>query len=88
MKQNVLNGIGGVVRNVSIKFVQFIPLYILVFILWGDRFLPQPFNGWSYNTRNSLNNVLISSFNLDKLENDKYNNQKNDKLIEEIERSK
>ena len=87
MNQNTLNGIGGVIRNVTIKLIQLIPLYILVFILWGDRFLPQPLNQLSYKTRNSFNKVLIGAFKLDKLQNNKYNNQKSDRLIEEIERN-
>ena len=88
MSQNALNQIGGVVRNVSIKFVQLTPIYIIVFIMWGDSFLPQPLDRYSYNTRTSLNNFLVASFNPEKLENNKYNNKKSDQLIKEIEGQK
>ena len=87
MSQNALNKVGGVVRNISIKFVQLTPIYIIAFILWGDSFLPQPLDRFSYNTRTSINNFLVASFNLEKLENDKYNHEKNKKLIQEIERN-
>jgi hypothetical protein len=34
----------------------------LIFIGFGDKFLPQPLKGASYHTRTSLNNMLVSSF--------------------------
>jgi hypothetical protein len=33
-----------------------------VFVTWGDRFLPKPWNEYSENTRNKLAEVLIGSF--------------------------
>jgi hypothetical protein len=37
---------------------------ILVFIGFGDKFLPQPLSGASYKTRTTINNVMMSSFKL------------------------
>jgi hypothetical protein len=39
-------------------------LLALVFIGFGDRFLPPPLNTASFRTRTSLNQWMTSSFNL------------------------
>jgi hypothetical protein len=83
-----LNGFGGLLKNTGIKLIQFFPLYMLVFIAYGDKFLPSPLNNFSTNTRNTINGILTGSFNGQMLENNKYNNQKTDKIMEEVEKQK
>ncbi|MGI0482489.1 hypothetical protein ACN4EE_17110 [Geminocystis sp. CENA526] len=82
------NGFGGLLKNIGIKLVQLFPVYMIVFIAYGDKFLPSPLNNFSANTRNTINSVLVGAFRDDILENNKYNNKKTDKVIEEVERKK
>ena len=90
MKMNLnikaLNGFWGLLGNIGLKLVQLFPVYLIVFIAYGDRFLPSPLSNFSYNTRNTINRVLVGSFNKDMLENNKYNNKRTDKVIEEVEK--
>ncbi|BAQ65728.1 hypothetical protein GM3709_2493 [Geminocystis sp. NIES-3709] len=58
---------------------------MILLIAYGDRFLPSPLSDFSANTRNTINKVLVGSFNEDVLENNKYNNKKTDKVIKEVE---
>jgi hypothetical protein len=90
MKVNLkfLNGFGGLLSNIGIKLVQFFPLYMLIFIAYGDKFLPSPLSDFSANTRNTVNGILMGTLNEDMLENNKYNNKKTDKIIEEMEKQK
>jgi hypothetical protein len=83
-----LNGFGGLLKNIGIKLIQFFPLYMLIFIAYGDKFLPSPLNDFSANTRNTINGILVGSFNEDMLDNNKYNNRKSDKIMEEVEKQK
>lgn len=83
-----LNGFGGLLKKIGIKLIQFFPLYMLIFIAYGDKFLPSPLNDFSANTRNTINGILVGAFNGDMLENSKYNNKKSDKAIEELEKQK
>lgn len=83
-----LNGFGDLLKNIAIKLVQFFPLYMLIFIAYGDKFLPSPFNGYSANTRNTINSVLEGSFNRNMLKNNQYNNKKTDQVIQEVEKNK
>lgn len=42
-----------------------IPIYLLLALLFvglGDKFLPQPLSGMSYNTRTTLNQWMTGSF--------------------------
>ena len=39
-----------------------LPLVILIFIGFGDRFLPQPLNGYSYKTRATINQFIVGLF--------------------------
>lgn len=44
-----------------------IPIFLilaLVFVGFGDQFLPQPLRGASYKTRVALDNWMTNSFNL------------------------
>jgi len=82
------NGFGGLLKNIGIKLVQLFPVYMIVFIAYGDKFLPSPLSNFSANTRNTINSVLVGAFKDDILENNKYNNKKTDKVIEEVERKK
>ncbi|WP_017292380.1 hypothetical protein [Geminocystis herdmanii] len=83
-----LNGFGGLLKNISIKLVQFFPVYMIVFVAYGDKFLPSPLSDFSANTRNTINGTLMGAFNEDMLQNDKYNNKKSDKVLEELEKQK
>lgn len=90
MKLNLkfLHGFWGLLGNISQKLVKFIPLYILVFIAYGDSFLPEPLADASYQTRTRINNVLKGAFIekvMDNLENENYNNKRLDKIIDEVE---
>ena len=85
MKPNQLNGTGNLVRNITIKLIQFFPVYGIIFIAYGDRFLPPPMSNWSYTSRTSINQILLGSFPTDAIKNNKYNNKKSDQLIEEVE---
>jgi hypothetical protein len=79
------HGFGGLIKRIIIKLTQLSPLYVLVFIAYGDSFLPQPLSDASYNTRTTINNLLTSFSPDDILDNNKYDNKKRDKLIKEIE---
>ena len=83
-----LNGFWSLLSNICFKLSQFIPLYILVFIAYGDLFLPKPLSNASYYTRTKINNVLLGSFMekvVENLENEKYNNKKLDKVTNQLE---
>ena len=84
-KLDFMNGISSFVRTTTIKLLQFSPLILIVFVAWGDRFLPSPLNSWSYSTRTQINGILKNSFADDAIKNDSYNNKKSDRLVEEIE---
>lgn len=43
-------------------FWPFMIISTLIFIAWGDAFLPRPLKDYSRNTRNKIQNVLIGSF--------------------------
>lgn len=88
MKINIkiLNGFWSLLGSIVIKLLQLFPLYIIIFIAYGDKFLPSPLSDFSTNTRNTINKVLVGSFNEDALKNNKYNNKKIDKLIEDVEK--
>ena len=86
MKLNIFNGAGSLIKTTIIRLIQFFPVYGLIFVAYGDRFLPYPLNSWSYNTRTTINQIMLGSFPDDKLENNKYNNKKSDQLIEDIEK--
>ena len=85
-KLNIINGFGNFIRSFTMKLLLFFPIFGIVFIGWGDRFLPTPLNSWSVNARARLNNILIGSFMDDFIKNSDYNNKKSDKLIEEVEK--
>lgn len=85
IKPNLLNGAGSLFKSVVIKLVQFFPVYGIIFIAYGDRFLPPPMSNWSYTSRTSINQILLGSFPGDAIKNNKYNNKKSDKLIEDLE---
>lgn len=85
MNLKFLNGFGSLMGGMGLRLIKFFPVYIIIFIAYGDKFLPRPLNQWSYNTRTSINSVLVGSFNKDILKNNKYNNKKADELIKEIE---
>lgn len=84
--QQMMNSFGSFVRTTTIKLLQFSPLILIVFVAWGDRFLPAPLNSWSYSTRSQVNGVLKNSFGDDAIKNDSYNNKKSDRLVDEIEK--
>jgi len=84
-----LHGFWGLLGNISSKLLLFSPVYILIFIAYGDSFLPDPLGNASYQVRTKINNVLTGSFIEsveENLENDKYNNDRNDKIIEQVEK--
>lgn len=83
-----LNGFGGLLKNIGFKLVQFFPVYMIVFVAYGDKFLPSPLSDFSANTRNTINGILVGSFNEDMLENNKYDNKKTDRIIKEVEQQK
>lgn len=77
-----------IIRNLGLKLLQFSPVLMIIFIGYGDRFLPSPMNNWSYNIRTGINNTLINGFEKqadEHLKNNKYNNKKIDKVIEDVE---
>jgi hypothetical protein len=78
-------GLGGLIKKIGIKLTQLVPLYILVFIAYGDAFLPQPLSDASYNTRTNITKILTSLNPPSILNNNKYNHRKSDKLIKETE---
>jgi hypothetical protein len=80
-----LNGFWGLTKKFGLRLVQLSPVYILVFIAYGDAFLPSPLSDASLKTRTTINNLLLGKFPKDILENDKYNNKRTDKVIEETE---
>jgi hypothetical protein len=81
-----LNGFGGLLGKIALMLTKFLPIYIVVFIAYGDRFLPSPLSDFSTNTRNAINGALLGSSGDSNLKNDKYNNKKSDKIIEEVEK--
>lgn len=80
-----LNDFGGLLGKIVLMLTKFFPIYIVLFIAYGDRFLPSPLSDFSINTRNTINGALLGSSGDSNLKNDKYNNKKNDKIIEEVE---
>lgn len=87
-KIKFLSGFWGMLGNFSLTLCKFIPVYIIVFIAYGDRFLPSPLSDASFNIRNGVNQALVGSLNKDSFKNDKYNNKKHDKIIEEVQKKK
>jgi hypothetical protein len=88
LKFTFLHGFWSLLGNISVKVISFIPLYILIFIAYGDGFLPEPLANASYQTRTKINQILLGTFMekvIDNIENDKYNHQKIDKITEETE---
>ncbi|BAQ60680.1 hypothetical protein GM3708_1086 [Geminocystis sp. NIES-3708] len=81
-----LNGFWGLLGRFSSIFGKFIPVYIIVFIAYGDRFLPSPLSDFSFQIRTSINQTLVGSLNKDTFKNDKYNNKKSDEVIKQIEK--
>lgn len=87
LKLNFLNGFGGLLRNIGINLAKLTPVYIVLLIAYGDRFLPQPLGDVSRNTRTTINNVFMGAIPKDVLKNNKYNNKTSDKVIEETEKN-
>ncbi|MBL1208461.1 hypothetical protein [Geminocystis sp. GBBB08] len=83
----VFNGFTGLMGKIGSMLIKLSPIYIIIFIACGDRFLPSPLSDLSANTRNTINGILVGSFNKDIIKNDKYNNKKTDKIIKEVENS-
>jgi hypothetical protein len=89
MKLRIFNGAGSLIRNSVIKLLQLSPVYCLLFIAYGDRFLPAPAGDWSYNIRTTINNVLIGSFEQgleDKIENSKFKENRLEKITNEVDK--
>ncbi len=61
------------------------PMFVLIFIGYGDSFLPEPLSTASLTTRTKINQVLRGSFNKGFLENDKYDNNRNNEIIDQVE---
>lgn len=80
------NGFGGLVKKIGLKLTQLSPLYILIFIAYGDNFLPKPLSDASFATRNTINRILTGLINDDMLENTKYDHKKTDQVIEKTEK--
>lgn len=85
MNLKFLNGFGSFMGGMGLRLLQFFPIYMIIFIAYGDKFLPSPLNQWSYNTRTTINSVLVGSFNQDMLKNNKYNNKKSDEVLKQFE---
>lgn len=83
-----LDGFGGLLKYIGVKLIQFFPIYALIFIAYGDKFLPSPLSDFSANTRNTINGILVGSFNEDMLQNNKYDNKKTDRILKELEKQK
>lgn len=80
-----LNGFWGLSQNIFLKLAKLTPVYIIIFVAYGDSFLPKPLSTASYKTRTTINNVLLGSFKdkiVDSLENNKYDNKSSDKILE------
>lgn len=86
MNVKFLNGFGSLMGGMALRLLKFFPIYIIIFIAYGDKFLPRPLSQWSYNTRSTINSVLVGSFNEDILQNNKYNNRKSDEVLRQLEK--
>ncbi|AUC59693.1 hypothetical protein AA637_00415 [Cyanobacterium sp. HL-69] len=62
------------------------PLLLIVFIAFGDQFLPEPLSKTSYHLRTSITSALSIEEKSDVLDNSKYNNRRGDKIVEELSR--
>jgi hypothetical protein len=80
----LFNGFWGLLGNIALKLSKLFPVYIILFIAYGDLFLPSPLSDFSLNTRNTINRVLVNSFNENLPKNNKYNNKKSDTIIKEL----
>lgn len=60
------------------------PFLVVIFIGFGDQFLPAPLNKTSYNLRTSITKALSIEEDSEVLENNKYNNKRTDKILEEL----
>ncbi len=79
------NGFWGLTKKFGLGLVKLAPVYVLVFIAYGDAFLPSPLSDASFKTRTTINSLLVGKFPKDVLKNEKYNNKRIDKVIEETE---
>lgn len=86
-KLKFFNGFWGLFKRIGLKLTQLSPLYILVFIAYGDAFLPKPLSDASFTTRTTINKIFTGLIDEDMLENNKYNNQKTDELMEKTEKT-
>lgn len=59
-----------------------LPLVVLIFIALGDRFLPQPLSGYSFQTRTSINQFIVGLFPKKDLKNPY---QKSDDAVQQAE---
>lgn len=85
VKLDFLNGFWGLMAKIGINLAKLTPLYIFLIIAYGENFLPSPLSNFTRNTRITINNVLVGVFPKDALQNNKYNNKSNEKVIEETE---
>lgn len=60
------------------------PFLLVIFIGFGDQFLPQPLSKTSRDIRNSITNILSIDENSKVLENNKYNNNRTDQIIKDL----
>jgi hypothetical protein len=58
----------------------------LIFIGFGDKFLPQPLSGMSYYTRTTLNQMMMSSFQVWQPKSNP--NARTERALEDTEKSK
>lgn len=60
------------------------PLLLIVFIGFGDKFLPTPLKEASFNTRSTITNILSAEKKPDNLKNTKYNNKRTDQIVNDL----
>jgi hypothetical protein len=88
MKIRIFNGAGSLIRNISLRLIQLAPVYLIIFVAYGDRFLPSPVDFWSYKIRTSINNILVGKVENeldDNFKNSKFNENRIERITEETE---
>ena len=65
------------------NIIRFFPVLFLIFMAYGDQFLPKPLDKYSIQTRTTISNILTIGDSESWLKNNKYNNRKSDEVIKE-----
>ncbi|AFZ47707.1 hypothetical protein Cyast_1751 [Cyanobacterium stanieri PCC 7202] len=84
--KKITNDISSLCVHSMLFLLKTSPFLLVIFIGFGDQFLPQPLSKTSRDVRNSITNALSIGENSEVLENNKYNNNRSDQIIKDLSR--